>query len=636
MYTLLILMLAASCTSYPKRGTEDGTDLQVVAISPEDSEASGKVAAEKTSEGSSSSEDASKDNSARPASVGTEEPAAEEPTATSAIDGTRGASMGKEDGRAPEFMIDDEAAVDSSETTRPATVRAGAPGSSGLKAGYSDDNRQYGYFVGFLDEYADVLHLELPIQERIMINVVDADGKSLPNAKVAVFSEQQIIVSGSTTADGNYQLNPSEHINSGSEFKIVTETQGMVKELSISRSGPRSIVVQLPFQRVIPQPIPLDIVFILDTTGSMGEEIARLRATIELIHLNLTSLNSKPDIRFGMVLYKDIGDEYDTKVVPLTGNLDEFRRALDFVEASGGGDTPEDLQAALADCLQIVEWNPEGIRLGFIITDAPPHLDYDQKFTYVDASRQARERGIKLFSVGTGGLPLDGEYILRQISQYTGGKYIFLTYGETGESEGGSVGSVSHHSGTNFQTDKLEAIIIRFAKEELSYLTDKPLEDDDPYFEAVKLASEEREETLSKLFNMALDQLVDYSTYAIDTETIVAILPIEATNESLELDAEYFTEQMMFSFAETSQLTIVERDDIQKVIEEMKLQLSGLTDTAQVTEVGKLLNAQVLVSGKLYHSASYELFLKMLRVESGEVLSVTKAVVDSALGITIR
>ena len=231
---------------------------------------------------------------------------------------------------------------------------------------------------------------------------------------------------------------------------------------------------------------------------------------------------------------------------------------------------------------------------------------------------------------------MDGEYILRQISQYTGGKYIFLTYGETGESEGGSVGSVSHHSGTNFQTDKLEAIIIRFAKEELSYLTDKPLEDDDPYFEAVKLASEEREETLSKLFNMALDQLVDYSTYAIDTETIVAILPIEATNESLELDAEYFTEQMMFSFAETSQLTIVERDDIQKVIEEMKLQLSGLTDTAQVTEVGKLLNAQVLVSGKLYHSASYELFLKMLRVESGEVLSVTKAVVDSALGITIR
>ena len=62
--------------------------------------------------------------------------------------------------------------------------------------------------------------------------------------------------------------------------------------------------------RVVDENIPLDILFILDTTGSMGEEINRLKTTIELIHLNLTSLSTKPVVRFGLVLYKDIDDEY--------------------------------------------------------------------------------------------------------------------------------------------------------------------------------------------------------------------------------------------------------------------------------------------------------------------------------------
>jgi hypothetical protein len=231
-------------------------------------------------------------------------------------------------------------------------------------------------------------------------------------------------------------------------------------------------------------------------------------------------------------------------------------------------------------------------------------------------------------------LPLTGEYVLRQISQYTGGKYIFLTYGETGESEGGVTGSVSHHTGANYQTDKLEAIIIRFAKEELSYLTDEPLEEDSPYFQAIKIASEEREETLEKLFQMAIDQLSDYSTYPLEGKSVAAILPIEPATEDVGLDAEYFTEQMVLAVGEGSGLTLVDRGNIDEVMNELKLQLSGLTDSDTVAEVGKLLNAQVLIAGKLYMPDDYELFLRMLRVETGEVLSVTKAVIDGELGLT--
>jgi hypothetical protein len=75
--------------------------------------------------------------------------------------------------------------------------------------------------------------------------------------------------------------------------------------------------------------------------------------------------------------------------------------------------------------------------------------------------------------------------------------------------------SVSHLTGANFQTDKLETIIIRFAKEEISYLTDISPEEDETYFRRKKIETEAREETLKKLFDMALAELGDFSTWRI-------------------------------------------------------------------------------------------------------------------------
>jgi hypothetical protein len=278
------------------------------------------------------------------------------------------------------------------------------------------------------------------------------------------------------------------------------------------------------------------------------------------------------------------------------------------------------------------------VRLGFIITDAPPHLDYRQRYTYAQAVKEAKEMGIKIFSVGTGGLDLLGEVVLRQIAQYTSAKYIFLTYGETGESEGGAPGSVSHHTGANYQTDKLEAIIIRFAKEELSHITDQPIEEEEEYFTASKIGEEEREETLNKLFSMAVSQLIDYSTVRIPKGTAAAVLPLSPAQKHLSLNSEYFTEQLLLSFGKDMTFKelfrIVERKDLQSVLEELELQLSDLAEEQGAAKVGELLGAELLIIGKLYSTAKgYELFLKLVRVETGEVLSVTKAIIDKGLGL---
>ncbi len=508
-------------------------------------------------------------------------------------------------------------------------------GPSGLKAGFADDNRQYNYFIDFISKYgAKARHIPIDVSERIVLKVMDGKGKPVNNAGVKMYGGGKLLAEGLTYSDGSFLFFPSEYGKSISTFKAVVEYNQTENALELARSGKRDVAISLSGPRHIPARVSLDILFILDTTGSMGEEIERLKRTIELIYLNLSSIPGRPLVRFGMVLYKDRRDEYVTRIVPLTEDLEEFQAALSEVEAGGGGDYPEDLQSALEDAVRRIEWNPGGIRLCFIITDAPPHLDYGQQYTYREAVKEARERGIKIFSVGTGGLTLDGEFVLRQISQYTAAKYIFLTYGEKGESEGGREGSVSHHTGANFQTDKLESIIIRFARDELGNALEGRLPDWDEHFSAKKVDYEKNEETLRKLFGKAASQLVDYSSLSIAKNSTASLIPLEAAEPDLKRTAEYFSEQLSFSLIQGGTFKMVERGKIQGIMKELELTMTGLTDQENAAKVGKLLGAQLLITGKLYRKKEkYELFLRLLRVETAEVLSVTKARLDFDLGL---
>ncbi len=392
-----------------------------------------------------------------------------------------------------------------------------ASSSSGLKAGFADDNKQFNYFVKFLEQYKNTAHYPINIEERIILKVLDSKNKSIANAKVEIFADKRPVCTGRTYADGSFLFFPSEHGDKPKSYRAVITSMQKSKEITIDRQGKREITVNMDGMRTEIKNIPIDILFIMDTTGSMSEEISRLKDTIEIINMNIASISTKPKVRFGMVLYRDRGDDYITKLIPLTGDLAGFRAELDKVEANGGGDEPEDLQSALSDSINKIKWNTDGIRMSFIITDAPPHIDYGQKYSYVNAVHDARKEGIKIFTVGTGGLNTMGEYVLRQISQYTYSKYIFLTYGEKGESEGGREGSVSHHTGTNFQTDKLESIIIRFAKEELAFQSDQPLEQGDEFIQAVRISDEQSEETLKKINDMCVTQLIDYSSISISS-----------------------------------------------------------------------------------------------------------------------
>jgi Mg-chelatase subunit ChlD len=514
--------------------------------------------------------------------------------------------------------------------------REAPPSESGLKAGYSDDNDQFNYFVKFLSEYGpQVESYPLKIGERIILTVKDAKGKPACNAEIAVQVGGKTVAVGRSYASGAFHLYPLEYPEAPG-YSVIVSYSDEKKTVKVDRKGPRSVEIKLDGTRKIAKETPLDILFVMDTTGSMGEEIVRLQDMMEIIHDNVSAVTPKPAVRFGLVLYRDKDDAYVTKIVPFTSDMIVFQDALDEIEADGGGDNPEDLQSALSDAVNKMEWNRDGVRLAFVITDAEPHLDYGQSYTYASAARDAKAKGIKLFSVGTGGLPLQGEYVLRQISQFTAARYIFLTYGEKSESEGGAPASVSHHTGSNFQTDKLEAIIIRFAREELAFLSDVPLTAEDDFFDAKRVGGEQKDATLDKLFRDSLKNLVDYSTLSLKPESKAALMPIgvSETDSGLSKQAEYFSEAMLLSAMKSKPFVIVDRKDIQKILEEQQLQYSGLADEAKAVKLGAILGAEVMVVGKLYlKDGKYEIFLKLLRVETGEVLSVSKAKLEKDLGL---
>ena len=91
----------------------------------------------------------------------------------------------------------------------------------------------------------------------------------------------------------------------------------------------------------------LEVVFVLDTTGSMGGLIQAAKEKIWSIATTMASAQPAPEIRMGLVAYRDRGDAYVTRRVDLSEDLDSMYAALIDFQAAGGGDGPESVNQAL-------------------------------------------------------------------------------------------------------------------------------------------------------------------------------------------------------------------------------------------------------------------------------------------------
>lgn len=167
----------------------------------------------------------------------------------------------------------------------------------------------------------------------------------------------------------------------------------------------------------------VDMVFVLDTTGSMGGLIQTAKEKIWSIATTMASAQQTPEIRIGLVAYRDRGDAYVTQVVDLSSDLDSVYAALMDFEAAGGGDTPESVNKALYDAVHNISWSQDeqAYQVIFLLGDAPPHMDYNE-VRYPEIVASALQKGIVINTIQCGEMPLTvGPWT--QIASLANGKF---------------------------------------------------------------------------------------------------------------------------------------------------------------------------------------------------------------------
>ena len=182
----------------------------------------------------------------------------------------------------------------------------------------------------------------------------------------------------------------------------------------------------------------VDLVFALDTTGSMSGLLEGAKRKIWSIASFVARAQPTPDLRVGLVAYRDVGDAYVTRVYDLDGDLDRvYRRLLSF-RAEGGGDAPEHVAKALHEAVHAMSWSKDQtqgqaddagdgapVRLIYLVGDAPPHLDYHDGYDYAKAARAAAQRGIQVHAIRCGSDPETGTY-WRRIASLGGGEFLTI------------------------------------------------------------------------------------------------------------------------------------------------------------------------------------------------------------------
>ena len=116
---------------------------------------------------------------------------------------------------------------------------------------------------------------------------------------------------------------------------------------------------------------PVDLIMVIDTTGSMKPYLRAIKSEIKTISKNVISKNE--NLRIGFMLYRDTKDKYLTKKIEFNNNIEEIERESKYFYADGGGDKAEPMYEAIQQALEKFEFQNEN-RIIVVITDAKPKV----------------------------------------------------------------------------------------------------------------------------------------------------------------------------------------------------------------------------------------------------------------------
>jgi hypothetical protein len=181
-----------------------------------------------------------------------------------------------------------------------------------------------------------------------------------------------------------------------------------ISDFMIYSKGPDTLVddIMTSINKIDPK-TKADVVFAIDTTGSMKDDIAQLRK--EWVPRLVDDLKSFGSIRLGLLLYRDYGETgYNYKDIPVkfydfTHNIDEFKKNLNGFTIIGneGGDIPEAVYEGLYGALAFYNWDTDAVRKIILIGDAEPHPTPrgTKKYTKALVQQLAAEKGITIDAI---------------------------------------------------------------------------------------------------------------------------------------------------------------------------------------------------------------------------------------------
>jgi len=199
---------------------------------------------------------------------------------------------------------------------------------------------------------------------------------------------------------------------------------------------------------------------VVDTTGSMGDELEYLKVEIDSIAAAVKRMFPKVDQRFALIVYRDAGDEYVSRTFDFTSSLGEFQTTLAAQSANGGGDYPEAMHLALEHAGKLSWRQEKTARVMFLVGDAPPHENHARRT--LDAGLALRQLGVRIYPLGASGVAREAEFIMRAMALASMGQYLFLT----DHSGIGNAHAAPHVP--EFLVERLDRLMIRMIASELA------------------------------------------------------------------------------------------------------------------------------------------------------------------------
>ncbi|MBN9336258.1 MAG: VWA domain-containing protein, partial [Chryseobacterium sp.] len=293
--------------------------------------------------------------------------------------------------------------------------------------------------------------------KRVSVQLTNFDSNPIIGKKLKLVNDNKETVWESITDNrGNAELWISSIINQQNIFgnyRIEDEFGNVLSEnVKEFRNGQNLIKIN----ESCTKKRALDLVFMVDATGSMGDEINYLKSELLDVLKKVESNLKNTNVRYGSVFYRDHGDDYVTRKFNFSNDAENLINFIKKQNAKGGGDQPEAVVEALETSVDELSWsNGNATKIMFLLLDAPPHLSDENIEKLHQKIKLAAKKGITIIPIAASDTDKQTEYLMRTFALLTNGTYTFLT------NDSGIGNNHIKPTASEYEVEKLNDLLLR-------------------------------------------------------------------------------------------------------------------------------------------------------------------------------